>query len=316
VSPPGGFYFVLKIWRRARSSSKSSGFAARILYKYCMDPIIFAAVLFAAACHAGWNAVLKIRIDPFATTTLIVVASGVIALPFIPVFGLPGVAAWPWLVASVVWHLGYFYGLSEAYRTGDMGQVYPIARGAAPLMTALIATFFFGEHVDALAWIGILILVSGVFLLSARGGRVLQGIDRRALGFAFFTAVTICGYTIADGTGARVSTSPHAYAAAIFAGNGLAMALFALCRRGPGLFVVAAPHWKIGLAGGAMSLAAYWIVIWAMSIAPIAIVAALREASVLFGAAIAVLLLKEPLRAVRMLAAIMILGGLVLIRLQ
>ena len=284
-----------------------------------MDPYVFAAVLFAAACHASWNALIKIKLDPFATTAIITVACGVIALPTLPFVGLPPLASWPWVVASVILHLGYYIGLTEAYRTGDMSQVYPIARGSAPLMTALVSTFFIGEQLSALGWIGILALVGGVFLLSARGGRDLARIDRRAVGFALFTAVTICGYSITDGVGARIAVrlgNPHSYSAALFVCDGACMLVFALARRRMSIVVDARSYWKIGLLGGALSVMAYWIAIWAMTVAPIAIVAALRETSVLFGALIAVVILKEPLRAPRIIAAVMIVVGLGLIRLS
>ena len=245
-----------------------------------MGPFVFAAVLFAAACHASWNALLKIRLDPFATTAIITVACGVIALPLVPFVGVPPLAAWPWVVASVVLHLAYYIGLTEAYRTGDMSQVYPIARGSAPLMTALVSTTVIGEHLSALGWTGILALVGGVFLLSARGGRDLAKIDRRAVSFAFFTAVTICGYSLVDGVGARISGNPHAYAAWLFVCDGGCMIAFALARRGTSILRDARSYWKTGLLGGALSVTSYWIAIWAMTVAPIAIVATLRETSV------------------------------------
>src|SRR3712207_5941206 len=111
-----------------------------------MEPFVFAAVLFAAACHAGWNAVIKIGLDPFTTTSLIAIGAGVAALPLVPTVGVPVSAAWPWLIASVILHLFYYVGLTEAYRAGDMGQVYPIARGSAPLMTATASTWLLGEQ--------------------------------------------------------------------------------------------------------------------------------------------------------------------------
>jgi drug/metabolite transporter (DMT)-like permease len=281
-----------------------------------MDPTVFAAVLFAAACHAGWNAVVKFGLEPFTTAVLIAVGSGVAAIPLVLAVGLPVAPAWPWVIASVVLHIGYFTGLSEAYRTGDFGQVYPIARGTAPLLTAAGSALLIAEPLGALAWSGIVMLAGGVIMISLRGGRGLGRFDRRAVGFALFTAVTIAGYSLTDGMGTRVSGNPHAYTAAIFLGNGLAMAAFALMRRGPGIAVDMARYWKSGLIGGTLSLVAYWIVIWAMTVAPIAIVAALRETSVLFGALIAVVILKEPLRAMRVAAALMIMTGLALIRLQ
>ncbi len=280
-----------------------------------MDPIVFAAVLVAAACHAGWNAALKVVIDPFATTALIAIMSALQAVVLVPLVGLPAWESWPWLLASVIVHLGYYIGLTEAYRTGDMGQVYPVARGSAPLMTAIASAVVIGEYVGTLAWIGIVVLTLGVMLLSTHGGRDLVRIDRRALGFAFFTATTICAYSLVDGLGGRISGNPLGYAILLFVLDGLAMLCFVVIRRGPGILPVLMGHAKIGFAGGLLSLIAYTVAIWAMTKAPIAIVAALRETSVLFGALIAVLVLKEPLRAARIAAAIMIVCGLVLIRL-
>jgi drug/metabolite transporter (DMT)-like permease len=213
-------------------------------------------------------------------------------------------------------HLVYFAALIESYRAGDMGQVYPIARGSAPLMTAVATTTFIGERLGLPGWCGILLLVAGVVLLSLRGGRDLARLDRRAVGFALFTAVTICAYSVVDGVGARHSGSANAYSATLFAGIGPVMVIYALARRGPDVLPAMARHWRLGLAGGTLQLGSYGIAIWAMTVAPIAIVAALRETSVLFGAAIAVVFLKEPLRASRVGAALMIVAGLMLIRLS
>jgi drug/metabolite transporter (DMT)-like permease len=281
-----------------------------------MDPFVFAAVLFAAACHAGWNAVIKVGLDPFAATALIAIGAGVVALPLVPLVGIPAASAWPWLIASVILHLFYYIGLIEAYRAGDMGQVYPIARGAAPLMTASASTWLLGEQLGAAGWSGIVVLSAGIVLLSARGGRGLAQLDQRAVGFALLTAVTICGYSLVDGIGARVSGNAHAYAVMLFVLDGAAMLIFALARLRAGILGAMTGSWKSGLAGGTLSLAAYWIAIWAMTVAPIAIVAALRETSVLFGALIAVVALQEPLRLTRVGAAVMIVAGLALIRLQ
>jgi len=281
-----------------------------------MDAFVFAAVVFAAACHAGWNAVIKVGMEPLATTVLIALGAGIVAILLLPVVGLPPAAAWPWLAASVVVHLAYFAGLIESYRAGDMGQVYPLARGAAPLLTAAASALLLRELFSLGGWVGIALLSGGVILLSMRGGRDLARLDRRAVGFALFTAMTICTYSLVDGIGARVSHNPHAYAVALFVGNAAAVVAYGLVRRGAGIVTAATHYWKTGLGAGVLTLVAYWIVIWAMTVAPIALVAALRETSVLFGAAIAVLVLKEPLRAARILAALMIVAGLVLIRLQ
>jgi len=281
-----------------------------------MDTFVFAAVLFAAACHAGWNATIKRTLDPLATTVLISIGAALVSLAAVPFVGLPNAAAWPWVIASVVVHLVYFGALIESYRAGDMGQVYPIARGTAPLLTALASPFFVGERVGIFAWAGIVLLASGVFLLSLRGGRDLTKLNFRAVAYALLTALTICAYSLVDGIGARLAGSANAYSVALFVGIGPVMVAYAFFRSGQGVFPIMARYWKTGLAGGALQLGSYGIAIWAMTLAPIAIVAALRESSVLFGALIAVIFLKEPLRASRIVAALMIVVGLVAIRLQ
>ena len=281
-----------------------------------METFVFLAVLFAAACHAGWNALIKVGLDPLSTTTLISVGSGIVALAFAPLVGMPASAAWPWLLASVVIHLVYFASLIESYRTGDLGQVYPIARGSAPLMTAAVTSIFVGEKLSTLGWTGIVALVAGVLLLSARGGRHLAEIDRRAIGFALFTALTICAYSVVDGIGARLSANPNGYSVWLFIGIAMVMVPYALYRDGRDVIPAMQRFWLRGFAGGALQVLSYGIAIWAMTVAPIAIVATLRETSVLFGAAIAVVILKEPLRAVRIVAACLIVCGLVLIRVQ
>jgi drug/metabolite transporter (DMT)-like permease len=281
-----------------------------------MDHFVFAAVLFAAACHASWNALIKRRLDPFSTAAIITVAGGAVVLPALPIVGLPVLAAWPWIITSVILHMAYYIGLTEAYRTGDMSQVYPIARGSAPLMTALISTTVVGESLSVAGWIGIVALAGGVFVLSAHGGRDFVRVDRRAVGFALFTAVTICGYSLVDGIGARTAGNPHAYAACLFICAAGCMLAFALARRGMSIVADARSYWTTGLLGGGLSVVSYWIAIWAMTVAPIAIVAALRETSVLFGAVLAVMFLSEPPRKARIIAAVVVVCGLVLIRLQ
>ena len=281
-----------------------------------MDPFVFAAVLIAAACHAGWNAAIKQGLDPLVTTVLISLGAALVAAPLLPLAGLPAPAAWPWVIASMAVHLFYFTALSESYRAGDMGQVYPIARGAAPLLTAAGTALMIGERIGPIAWAGIVVLVAGVLLMSLRGGRDLTRLDRRAVGFATFTAVTVTAYSLVDGIGARLAGSGPAYALALFIGIAPVMTAYALARRGADMLPIMRRHWLTGLAGGTLQLVAYAIVLWAMTVAPIAVVAALRETSVLFGALIAVIILGEPLKPARIVAACAIVAGLVLIRLS
>jgi drug/metabolite transporter (DMT)-like permease len=281
-----------------------------------LENVVFLAVLFAALCHAGWNALIKVGLDPLSTTTLIAIGSAVVALALLPFAGLPAAAAWPWLIASAFIHLVYFATLIESYRTGDLGQVYPIARGSAPLMTAAATTFIVGEKLSLMGWSGIVALVAGVFLMSARGGRDLARIDHRAVGFALATGLTICTYSVVDGIGARISLNPQAYVLWLLVGNALVLVPYALWRDGRDVVPAMRRFWLRGLAGGALQMLSYGTVLWAMTLAPIAIVATLRETSVLFGAVIAVMVLKEPLRAVRIGAALLIVAGMVLIRIQ
>jgi drug/metabolite transporter (DMT)-like permease len=281
-----------------------------------MDSFVFAAVLAAAAMHAGWNAVLKVRLEPFLAMTLITGCAGIVAIPLLVVFGWPRLEAWPWLIGSVVLHLAYYIALTEAYRRADMGQIYPIARGGAPLLTAGASLIVVGEPIALQAAIGIAVLASGVALMSLRGARKHEPLDPAAIGFALATAVIICGYTLVDGLGARAAGDPHAYSAALFVIDGVPIVVFALWRLGLSGLTPMRRFAGPGLAGGAMSLASYWIAIWAMTVAPIALVAALRETSVLFAVVIAVVVLKEPFGPVRAASAALMVGGIVLIRLQ
>jgi drug/metabolite transporter (DMT)-like permease len=280
-----------------------------------MEPHVFGAVLLAAALHAGWNSFLKIQLEPFLAMALIAASSGAAGLPLLVVFGWPVAPAWPWLAASVVLHLGYYIALTEAYRRADMSQIYPIARGGAPLLTATISVVALAEPIGLRGMAGIAALGGGVILMSALGRRRGATFDPVAIGFALLTAGIICGYTLVDGLGARVAGDPHAYAAALFVIDGIPLAVVALWLRGRKALAAAGKFLGPGLAGGAMSLASYWIAIWAMTVAPIGLVAALRETSVLFATAIAMIVLKEPLLPPRAVAAALILGGLVLIRL-
>jgi drug/metabolite transporter (DMT)-like permease len=159
-------------------------------------------------------------------------------------------------------------------------------------------------------------LAAGVLLLSLKGGRDLAKLDPVAVGFALFTAVTICAYSVVDGIGARAAGpgKATAYSTVLFVGIAPVVVAYALVRRGNAVFSQMAPFWITGLAGGALAVISYSIAIWAMTVAPIAIIAALRETSVLFGAVIAVVILKEPLRPARIVAALMIVCGLMLLR--
>jgi drug/metabolite transporter (DMT)-like permease len=279
-----------------------------------MDPLVFTAVLVAAAMHAGWNASLKLRLDPLLAMTRITTVAGIVAFPALVWFGMPRLESWPWLAGSIVLHLGYYVALTEAYRHADMSQVYPIARGGAPLMTTVGSLLLLNEPITLRGGLGIAMLASGVVLMSFAGRE--RNLDPRAVILALITAMIICGYTLVDGVGARVAGDPHAYAAALFVVDGFPLLIYVLWRQGWQQVGLTFAKPLSALAGGSMSLGSYWIAIWAMTVAPIALVAALRESSVLFAALIAFVILKEPLHPRRALAAAFICIGLGLIRIQ
>lgn len=281
-----------------------------------MEQFVYLAVLCAAACHAGWNALLKLRLDPSISTTLLAIACGVVALPFALVLGIPDAAAWPYLIGSTIIHVGYFVTLAAAYRHGDLGQVYPIARGTAPLLTALPATFWLGERLGPFGWTGIIVLASGILLLALKGGRTRGQFNARAVGFGLATSLTIMAYTLIDGLGARASSSAWGYTAWFFVMSGAAMAAYSHFRHGPRLVADFAANWRIALGGATLATTSYAVAIWAMTVAPIALVAALRETSVLFAALFGALLLREPLYATRIAAAVLVLAGVLLVRLR
>ncbi len=280
-----------------------------------MDPLVFIAVLAAAACHAGWNTLLKFRLEPVTATGLVAAASGLVAVPAVVVTGLPALASWPYLLASTAIHVAYYLTLAEAYRDGDLGQIYPIARGTAPLMTAVLAGVLLHETLGLYGWAGIPMLAIGILLLAFKGGRA-PSVDARSVGFALATSLTITVYTIVDGLGARLSGAPAAYTAWMFLLSGGVMAAHGILRKGPHRLTPALlVNWPLALGGAALSFAAYTIAIWAMTVAPIALVAALRETGVLFAALFSTLVLREPLMPVRVVAALFVLAGAVLLRL-
>ncbi len=280
-----------------------------------MEPHVFLAVLAAAAMHATWNALLKLKLEPFLTMTLMTGMAGLAGMPAMAIFGAPILPAWPWLIASVILHLGYYFVLSAAYARADMSQIYPIARGGAPLATALISMLALREDISGAQLAGVALLASAVAALSIVGRRKGAPFDPKAVGFALATAAIICAYTLVDGVGARIAGDAHAYSSTLFVIDGIPLPLVALWLRGRAGLAPLKTYLVPGFIGGALSLGAYWIAIWAMTVAPIGLVAALRESSVLFAAIIAVVFLKEPLQAGRVLAALVILIGIAMIRL-
>ncbi|WP_245416233.1 EamA family transporter [Microvirga sp. 17 mud 1-3] len=279
-----------------------------------VEPMVFGAVLLAASMHAGWNVVVKVGLDRFSSIVLLALFSALICLVLLPFFPLPAAASWPWLLASAMVHVVYKLTLVRAYEHGDLSQVYPLARGTAPLVVALVSAGFLGEAMTGAKLLSILLIGGGVCLMSLRGGAVGR-MPPKAFVFALATAGCTASYTLLDGVGARLSGSASGFIILLSIFDGLFTCAYAVSRRGLRMLVQLAPAWRMGFAAGAMSLASYWIAIWAFTKAPIALVAALRETSVLFAVLFAVFFLKERVGAGRIAAAVAIAAGVILMRL-
>ncbi len=278
-----------------------------------LDTVVFLAVLGAAVMHAGWNAIGKVGLDRFSSLLLLSMVQVVMALVLLPFFAVPLAAAWPWLAASALLHIGYKLFLIRAYEHGDLSQVYPLARGTAPLIVALVGAIWLGETMTAGKTAAVAAIALGVIVMSHNGG--LDRLPRKALLYALGTACFTASYTLVDGVGARIAETASGYVLWMFAGDALGMTGFALATRGRASLARLLPAWRSGLAAGGLSLGSYWVAIWAFTLAPLALVAALRETSVMFAMLIGVFLLGERANPWRWISAGLILSGVVLMRL-
>lgn len=284
-------------------------------------PVVL-AVLCGAMLHAGWNALVKSSDDKQADTALVHFLGALVALPVALWVGLPRPECWPFMAASLVIHVGYYVALAGAYQHGELGLTYPIMRGVAPLLVALGSTALIGESPSAGAWLGIIGITVGVALVGlAHPGQALH--HGKALAFAFANAAIIAAYTFVDGLGVRQAgpavTEVLSYVMWLFVLDGVSYPLLLWWRRGPQgrqvLVAYARARWPLAAMGGAASIASYAIALWAMTRAPVASVAALRETSVLFATVLGTLMLKERFGAQRAIGACVIVGGVMALRL-
>jgi drug/metabolite transporter (DMT)-like permease len=266
------------------------------------------AVLGGALLHAVWNTLVKSSQDKELDTYAVAAGSGAIALFALPFVAAPAPAAWPWIAASSAVHILYFLFLAGAYRHGELSYVYPVMRGGGPMIVAATGALAFAETLRAGEWLGVLLICGGVLAL-ASGAH-----DRRATLFAVANAAVIGAYTLIDATGARASGAPVGYALWFFVAMAVVVLAIGTARRGGALPRYLAHHWARTLAGGACSVGSYGIALWAMTRAPVALVAVLRETSVIFAAVLAALVLKEKLTRRRLLATGAVLAGLIFLR--
>lgn len=274
---------------------------------------IVGAVLFGALLHASWNALVKSSQDKALDTAVIHVMGSFVALPFAFIVGWPPAAAWPYILTSVVIHIAYYTALTGAYKYGDLGLTYPLMRGTAPLLVALSAATTVGENLSTTAWAGVLGVSCGVLALGLSPHAFES---KRAVAFALANAVVIALYTVVDALGSRTSGAPLQYVLALFTLDGWPFALIVLARRSPAqVWPYARKRAPVAIVGAAASLGSYGIALWAMTRAPVATVAALRETSVLFAALLGSWFLKEAFTIQRAAGTAAIVAGVMALRL-
>jgi len=269
---------------------------------------IAAAVLGAALLHAAWNTLVKASEDKELDTYAIAAGCGLIAVVVLPFLPMPAPASWPWLAGSAAVHILYFVFLAGAYRYGELSYVYPIMRGGGPMIVAASGATVFAEALSGGQWLGVLLVCGGIVAF-ASGAH-----DRRATLFALANAAVIGAYTLIDAQGVRASAAPASYTLWFFAANALVIIAMGRLKRGSAVPRYLGRHWRRALLGGACSVGSYGIALWAMTRAPVALVAVLRETAVIFGAVLAALVLKEKLTRRRLFATGAVLAGLILLR--
>lgn len=281
-----------------------------------LDPFVAGLVLMAALMHASWNALVKSETDRQTTLALVMLGGlpfGIVLLAVTGGWDGTGMtpAAWQWLAASVTVHCAYYACLLQAYRFGDLSHVYPIARGLGPLLVALASGLAFAEALSVRELTGVAIVSAGIASL-ALGGRHAPAENRHALVFAVMTGLCIATYTVIDARGVRAAVDPFAYVGWLSIVEAPWIALYCFARRGRGFGTALRLGWRRGLAGGLVASLGYAITLWAFSRSGAAHVAALREISVIFAAVIGAVVLGEGFGWRRILATLLVAGGLLL----
>lgn len=270
---------------------------------------VLGIVLTAALLHALWNALVKTSGDRAITLGLVATGHCIPALALLPFVPAPLAAAFPFIIASTVIHWAYYYFLDISYRFGDLSLIYPIARGTAPVMVALGATIWADEILSFWAWIGILTVSLGIMILAA-----VRHADKRGIAAALVNSAIIAAYSIVDGIGIRLSGAPVGYVVWLFAAE-IFVAVFVIGSRFGRARAISTKALALGLAGGVISGVAYGLALFAKTLAPIGIVSAVRETSVIFAALIGVIWLREGPANRRLLAAAIVACGVMILAL-
>jgi drug/metabolite transporter (DMT)-like permease len=275
-----------------------------------MSSSVFALVVMSAALHAMWNLLIKRSGDKLLMTVGVTMSAGIVGLLSLPFFPAPAQESWVFIAASALLSVAYFLMVAATYKVADMSLAYPVIRGSAPLLVGLAGMVLFGEYLPLTSWIAIIVISSGIMSMAlAKHEHGLRG-----LVLALITAVLTAACTLIDAEGARRSQAPAAYTLCIFAGTGLLMAIWAATTRWRDFGRFMKQNWHISVPAGVGALCSYGTALWAMTLAPVAMVAALRETTVLFGAALAWFVLKERIGRSRLIAILAIAGGAALLR--
>jgi drug/metabolite transporter (DMT)-like permease len=284
-----------------------------------MSGFVVAVVLFAALLHAGWNALVKAGREPFLTSVLVASGGAAISLVMLPFLPQPHAASWPFVLASTCIHFFYYGLLAAAYRHGDMSHAYPLMRGSAPMLVAVFSLPLLGERLSTQQYAAVATISAGIFGLWFAAPKPTcatghAGGPARATVYALLNALAIAAYTLVDGIGVRKSGSPAAYTMWLFVLSASGLLAWTLARRPRELAAYVQAHWRVAVLGGIGTLASYGLALWAMTTAPVAAVAALRETAILFAAAIATLFLREKIGLRRGGAIGLIAAGAALMR--
>ena len=278
-----------------------------------MPTSVMLLVLFAAFLHATWNAVVKSSPDKFLDIVLVTGGAAALCAAMLPFLPLPDAGSWSYIAVSALVHILYFLLIGAAYRSGAMSHAYPLMRGAPPLLVALVSGPLLGERLTAGEWSGIVLICTGILgllLVTPAGGNTA-----RTTRLALLNAVAVAAYTLIDGTGVRLSGHPASYTMWMFLLTAPPILAWAVMSRRADMGRHLRARWHLALIGGTCTLGAYVLVLWAMTQAPIAMVAALRETAILFGIAISAFVLKERPGYSRPVAAFIILLGVITLKL-
>ncbi|HTN93036.1 MAG TPA: DMT family transporter [Gallionella sp.] len=274
---------------------------------------IMAIVLFAAALHAVWNALVRGSSRKYQDTVLIVLGAAVWTAILLPLAPIPAVGSWPYLAASVLLHVAYFSLVAFTYRHGELSFAYPLMRGSAPALTVVAVALLLHESPSLGGWAGVLLISCGVLMLAGDAWRAGTFRSASAM-FALANAGVIVVYTVIDGQGARLSGHAFSYTGWMFLLTAPLLLAISAASQGREMLQRIQLGWRRGLIGGACTLASYGLALWAMTRAPIALVAALREISVVFAAIIAATFLKEPITRLRYASIFAVCAGAVAIK--